>query len=69
IFRSALENKASAVILAHNHPSGESGATDQDLRTTEEVIDAGESLGLDVLDHVIVGEEVFSMRRETGLWK
>ncbi len=68
VFRSALESKASAVILAHNHPSGEASATEKDLRTTEEVIDAGESLGLDVLDHVIVGEEVFSMRRETGLW-
>lgn len=69
IFRSALENKASAIILSHNHPSGESSATDQDLKTTKEVINAGESLGFDVLDHVIVGEEVFSMRRETGLWK
>lgn len=69
IFRSALENKASAIILSHNHPSGESSATDQDLKTTKEIINAGESLGFDVLDHVIVGEEVFSMRRETGLWK
>ena len=69
IFRSALESKASAVILAHNHPSGDSGATDRDLETTGEVIEAGENLGIDVLDHVVVGEEVFSMREETGLWK
>ncbi|MFB6174991.1 MAG: RadC family protein [Candidatus Nanohalobium sp.] len=68
IFRSAIESKASAVILAHNHPSGEASATEQDLGTTEEVIEAGENLGIDVLDHVIVGEEVFSMRSETGLW-
>jgi DNA repair protein RadC len=69
IFRSALESKASAVILAHNHPSGDSGATDQDLGTTQDVIDAGENLGIDVLDHVVVGAEVFSMRQETGLWR
>jgi DNA repair protein radc len=68
IFRSAIESKASAVILAHNHPSGDSGATDQDLETTDEVIEAGENLGIDVLDHVVVGEDVFSMRQETGLW-
>ena len=69
VFRSAIESKASAVLLAHNHPSGESSATDQDLETTQEVIEAGENLGVDVLDHVVVGEEVFSMRQETGLWK
>jgi len=68
IFRSAIECKASAVILAHNHPSGESMATEQDLRTTEEVIEAGENLGIDVLDHVVVGEEVSSLREESGLW-
>ncbi len=68
IFRSAIESKASALILVHNHPSGESSATNQDLETTEDVIEAGDRLGLDILDHVIVGEEVFSMRQETGLW-
>ncbi|PSH00605.1 MAG: hypothetical protein BRC30_02675 [Nanohaloarchaea archaeon SW_7_46_7] len=56
------------MILAHNHPSGESMATEQDLRTTEEVIEAGENLGIDVLDHVVVGEEVSSLREESGLW-
>lgn len=69
IFRFALEHKASAIILAHNHPSGECAATDQDLKTTEEVINAGEKLGIDILDHVIVGREVSSMRDGSGLWK
>jgi len=69
IFRSALEFKASAVILAHNHPSGEASATDQDMRTTEEVIEAGKNLGIDVLDHLIVGKEAYSMREKTVLWK
>lgn len=69
IFRSALEYKASAVIMTHNHPSGEASATDQDIRTTKEVIDAGKNLGIDVLDHVVVGEEVYSMREKSSLWK
>ncbi|MFP4230008.1 MAG: RadC family protein [Candidatus Nanohaloarchaea archaeon] len=63
-----LKKDASAFVLAHNHPSGKSRPTDQDKRFTDDLADLGESLGLELLDHVVVGEEVRSMRRSTDIW-
>ncbi len=62
IFRKGLQSKASALILAHNHPSGKAEATDQDCEFTEKLIELGEKLGLDVLDHDVVGKSVQIMR-------
>ena len=68
IFSEALKNDAEAFILCHNHPSGEARPTEQDIDFTEDLIRSGRSLGLDVLDHVIVGEEVCSMRSSAEIW-
>lgn len=67
LFRKALEEKAAAIVLAHNHPSGKSEPTDQDIETTKELLEMGGKLGIQVLDHIIIGDEVKSMRRETGV--
>jgi DNA repair protein RadC len=64
VFRAAVRENAAAIILAHNHPSGEAAATQQDVAVTEEAIELGDRLGVTVLDHVIVGESVTSMRKE-----
>lgn len=63
VFREALRENAAAIILAHNHPSGESKATQQDVAVTEEAVELGNQLGVSVLDHVIVGKDVRSMRK------
>jgi len=68
VFRRGLKNDASALILCHNHPSGESKPTEEDISTTEELVGLGGRLGLEVLDHVIVGESVSSMRESTEIW-
>lgn len=68
IFSEGLKNDASALILAHNHPSGDSGYTHEDRVFTEELIELGGSLGLDVLDHVVVGKSVKSMRSSSDIW-
>lgn len=65
IFKPALNVNAAALIMLHNHPSGKSEPTDQDLDTTREIIDLGERLGVEVLDHVVVGEGFFSMRESS----
>jgi len=65
IFKKALNSNASAMILAHNHPSGEASATEKDVEVTEELIDLGGKMGVEVLDHVVVGEEVYSMRKNS----
>lgn len=64
VFRAALKEDAAAVILAHNHPSGDSAPTDADVAVTGELVAAGEQLGVAVLDHVIVGADVTSIREE-----
>ena len=59
VFRPALEYSASAVILAHNHPSGIPVASDADVAMTRQIIEAGKILGISVLDHVIIAKEKF----------
>lgn len=56
VFRPALERGASAVIVAHNHPSGQLKATKDDRMITEQLRQAGEILGIELLDHLIIGE-------------
>ncbi|MFO7794121.1 MAG: DNA repair protein RadC [Candidatus Nanohaloarchaea archaeon] len=68
IFSEALKNDAEAFILCHNHPSGESDFTRKDLDFTRELIESSEKLGLEVLDHVVVGKEVVSMRSSSEIW-
>jgi len=55
IFHSAIKSSASRVILIHNHPSGDPSPSEADLQLTERLIEAGELLGISVLDHVIIG--------------
>lgn len=59
VFRPALEYSASAVILAHNHPSGVAKASDADIAITEQIVKAGKILGIGLLDHVIIAKTKF----------
>ncbi|WEL23780.1 RadC family protein [Candidatus Nanohalovita haloferacivicina] len=65
IFQAAMNCNATAIILSHNHPSGKASATEQDIAVTREIIELGEGLGVQVLDHVIVGEDFWSMRENS----
>lgn len=56
VFRPALEYAASAVVLVHNHPSGSIIPSDADHTVTEQLVAAGKTLGIELLDHLIVGE-------------
>jgi DNA repair protein RadC len=55
VFKKAIEAGASAVVLVHNHPSGDPTPSDQDIKTTRDLIRAGKLLKIEVLDHVIIG--------------
>jgi DNA repair protein RadC len=59
IMEMALNNKAHGIILVHNHPSGETSPSEEDLRLTRAVKNAAETMGVRVLDHLIVGENEF----------
>jgi DNA repair protein RadC len=63
----ALSSNASAVILAHNHPSGKSKPTPADVQATKDLQRLCGKLDVELLDHIIVGEEVSSMRRSGSL--
>jgi DNA repair protein RadC len=65
-YRTAILDGASALILAHNHPSGDPTPSSEDIRITRQLISAGEVMGIKVLDHVIVGDTALSLR-EAGL--
>ena len=66
VFRVAIVNAASAVIVMHNHPSGESTPSDADVKVTRDLIRAGQLLKLELLDHVIIGNGNRSSLRELG---
>lgn len=66
IFKFAIEDNAAAVIIAHNHPSGESTPSQSDLDSTSEIIKAGKILGIEVLDHLIIGQNSFWSLKENG---
>ncbi|SRR5258706_7759353 len=54
VFKPAVIHSAASVVLAHNHPSGDPEPSEEDLSITKRLVDAGELLGIGVLDHVIV---------------
>ena len=62
VFRPVIVAAGSAVILMHNHPSGDSSPSDADIRVTRDLIRAGQLLKIEVLDHVIVADRYASLR-------
>ncbi len=59
IFRPGIEYTCAAVVLAHNHPSGVCTPSTQDIEITEQIIQAGKVVGINVLDHVIITKDSF----------
>ena len=67
VFKQAIRQSASGVILAHNHPSGDSVPSDEDLYLTERLVEAGHIIGIHVIDHIIVGEDSYYSFRDNEL--
>lgn len=67
VFEPAVKNLAAQIIVAHNHPSGQTDPSDEDLAITKRLIEAGKLLGIEVLDHVIVAQKEFSSFKEKGI--
>jgi DNA repair protein RadC len=65
-FRAAVIAGAAAVLLMHNHPSGEATPSEADIKVTRDLIRAGQLLKIDVVDHIIVGQEQHVSLRELG---
>ncbi len=68
VFREAVSASAASVVFAHNHPSGDPQASEDDIILTKRLAEAGEIMGIDVLDHIIVGEKSFLSLKREGLF-
>ena len=64
VFKSAIKNSASKIILVHNHPSGDPNPSEEDIQIVDRLKDAGESLGISVIDSIIIGNENYWNSRE-----
>ena len=64
VFRFAIEEAANSVVLIHNHPSGDPQPSQEDIRATKQLIEAGNAIGIKVLDHVIIGDGIFVSLKE-----
>lgn len=69
VFKPAILASAAALILAHNHPSGDPEPSAEDVALTRRLVSAGQLLGIDVLDHLILGEAGrYVSLRQRGVW-
>jgi len=67
VFSEAIKNKAAAVIFVHNHPSGDSEPSGDDLDTTKQLAEAGKILGIEVIDHIIVTKDNYFSFKDARL--
>jgi len=67
VFREAVRSNAPAVIVVHNHPSGDPTPSEEDVRVTEQLVEAGKLLDIEVLDHLVMTQNGFISLKEKGL--
>ena len=66
VFKTAILSNAASIMAFHNHPSGETTPSQQDIQLTSRLYEAGELLGLKLLDHLIIGDGTFTSLKEKG---
>ena len=67
IFKEAIIHNSASVVLAHNHPSGDPEPSEEDIKITERLVESGKILGIEVIDHIVIGKTNFSSFKERGL--
>lgn len=67
VFKNAVKRSAASVILVHNHPSGDPSPSHEDVETTRRLAEAGRIVGIEVLDHVIIGDNRYCSMKSRGL--
>lgn len=66
VFKTAILSNAASIICAHNHPSGHPEPSREDIEVTKRLAEAGKLLGIELLDHIIVGDERYYSMKEHG---
>jgi DNA repair protein RadC len=67
-FKEVISASAASVIFVHNHPSGDTAASEDDIKLTKRLAEVGEVMGIDVLDHVIIGDNKYLSLKREGLF-
>ena len=67
VFRHAIKANAAAIIVAHNHPSGDPSPSPEDVAVTRAIVEAGKLLDIDLLDHLVIGQGKWVSLKERGL--
>ena len=66
VFKTAILSNAASIMVFHNHPSGETTPSQQDIQLTNRLYEAGELIGIKLLDHLIIGDGTFTSLKEKG---
>ncbi|MDN5347386.1 MAG: repair protein RadC [Clostridia bacterium] len=67
VFKAAILANAAAVVVAHNHPSGDPEPSREDVEVTRRLVEAGKIMGIEVLDHIVIGDENYTSFKQRGL--
>jgi len=67
VFRPAIRANSASIIVLHNHPSGDPTPSPEDVRVTEKIVETGRLLNIDLLDHIVIGQNRFVSMKERGL--
>ena len=67
-FKEAISSTAASIIFVHNHPSGDPQPSEDDIKLTKRLVEVGELLGIEVLDHIIVGDKGYISLKGKGLF-
>ncbi|HJZ50130.1 MAG TPA: DNA repair protein RadC [Roseiflexaceae bacterium] len=67
VFKEAVRRNSAAILVSHNHPSGDATPSPEDVLVTREIVSAGKMLDIDVLDHLVIGNGRYVSMREKGL--
>jgi DNA repair protein RadC len=67
LFREAVKHNCAALVVVHNHPSGDPTPSPEDVAVTREIVAAGKLLDIEVLDHLVIGHQRFVSLKERGL--
>lgn len=66
VFKEAFRHSAASVICFHNHPSGDPSPSREDIAITERLVECGKMIGIEVLDHIVIGDQKFISLKEKG---
>lgn len=67
VFRAAIKYGSASIVCAHNHPSGDPAPSPEDIAITKRLVESGRIVGIDVLDHIVVGDGHFVSLKEQGM--